>query len=174
MSRLAGKLNELGIHYAICGALAMFYHGFRRFTEGVDVIVTEEAKARIWAELVGHGYCVSLDNAKHLREIETGVRIRFLPGGRFPADGQSEIKFPIPPDSSIELDGVRFVTLPKLVEIKLVSGKFRNRLRDLGDVQQLTQVLDLPQEFSRQLNPSLRPLFLELWEYAQIAKTEEY
>ena len=42
LTRLARTLDELGVDYAIAGAMAMFLHGFRRFTEDVDVIVTRE------------------------------------------------------------------------------------------------------------------------------------
>ena len=39
LQRIARKLDELGIPYALAGAMALFYHGFRRFTEDVDILV---------------------------------------------------------------------------------------------------------------------------------------
>ena len=35
MRRIAKRLDELGVPYAIVGGMALFQHGFRRFTEDV-------------------------------------------------------------------------------------------------------------------------------------------
>ena len=62
------------------------------------------------------------------------------------------------------VDGVPCLTLPKLVEIKLASGMTNAaRLQDLADVQQLIQVLQLPEDFADQLHPFVRAKFKELW-----------
>ena len=44
--RLAKKLEELGIPYAICGGLAVFAHGHERMTKDVDVLLTAEGLRR--------------------------------------------------------------------------------------------------------------------------------
>jgi hypothetical protein len=38
LRRIARRLNELGIPYAIAGGMALFQHGYRRFTEDVDIL----------------------------------------------------------------------------------------------------------------------------------------
>ena len=40
LRRIAKRLDELGVPYAVVGGLAMFFHGYRRFTEDVDILVT--------------------------------------------------------------------------------------------------------------------------------------
>ena len=36
LRKITRRLEELGISYAIVGGMAMFLHGYRRFTEDVD------------------------------------------------------------------------------------------------------------------------------------------
>jgi hypothetical protein len=43
---LAHALTELGVDYAVAGSMAMFMHGYRRFTEDVHILVTR----RDWLE----------------------------------------------------------------------------------------------------------------------------
>ena len=42
LRKITGRLAELEIPYAVAGAMALFFHGFRRFTEDVDILVTPE------------------------------------------------------------------------------------------------------------------------------------
>jgi hypothetical protein len=69
---------------------------------------------------------------------------------------------------SIEHDGIRVVSLPKLA-----SGQAPHRLHDLGDVQQLIQHLDLPQQLADQLDPSLRDSYMRIWTAAQTGGRED-
>ena len=64
---------------------------------------------------------------------------------------------------SIEIEGVRVVTLDKLIELKLASGMTaRRRLQDLADVQRLILQHRLDETFAQQLNPYVREKYLEL------------
>src|SRR5687768_4369529 len=67
------RLENLQIPYAIVGGMAMFKHGFRRFTEDVDILVTRESLDRIHRELTGLGYLPPHSQSKHLRDTSTGV-----------------------------------------------------------------------------------------------------
>ena len=44
---IAERLTELNIPYAICGGMALNAHGFRRFTEDVNILVTKESLKKI-------------------------------------------------------------------------------------------------------------------------------
>ena len=71
---------------------------------------------------------------------------------------------------SVEIDGVRVVTLEKLVELKLASGMTApDRLKDLADVQELIKARDLGPDFAEELNPYVREQFLKLWEAVEQA-----
>ncbi len=162
------QLENLQIPYAIVGGMAMFKHGFRRFTEVVDILVTRESLERIRRELTGLGYLPPHSQSKHLRDTSTGVRIEFLVAGDFPGDGKEKpVAFPDPAEVSVEIDGACYIALPTLIELKLASGMTgRGRLKDLADVQELIKSLALPRDFAEQLNPYVREKFAALWEDA--------
>ena len=90
--------------------------------------------------------------------------------GAYPGDGKPKpIAFPNPGDVGEEIDGVRCLTLAKLVELKLASSMAPGRRKDLGDVQELIKLRALPANFTEQLDPSVQPLFVELWNEVQNA-----
>ena len=74
---------------------------------------------------------------------------------------------------STELDGIRVVDLPTLVQLKLASGTAPGRLKDLGDVQELIRNLQLSEAFVERLDPSVRLKFLELWRDLKLAGPDE-
>jgi hypothetical protein len=164
LRRVTAKLDELGIDYAVVGGMAMFAHGYERFTEDVDILVTKEGLEQIHKELEGRGYRPPFAGSKHLRDTEFGVRVEFLTTGEFPGDGKPKpVAFPDPTAASIEIEGTSFLNLPALIELKLASGMTNpGRLRDLADVLELIRALSLSRQFADQLNPYVREKYLEL------------
>jgi len=72
---------------------------------------------------------------------------------------------PLPMEASTEIDGIRFVTLEKLIELKLASGiSASDRLKDLADVQELIKIRKLNADFALKLDPYVRTKYLELEE----------
>lgn len=174
LQRVARRLDALGIPYALAGGMAMFLHGYRRFTEDVDILVTRDGLAAIQAGLTGLGYVPPFEGSKNLRDTENGVRIEFIVAGGFPGDGQPKpVAFPDPAEVSAVIDGVRVVALETLVQLKLASGTAPGRRKDLGDVQELIRVKQLPEGFTDRLDPSVRDLYRELWRELQAAPAEE-
>jgi hypothetical protein len=165
LRKITRRLDELGIPYAVAGGMALFFHGYRRFTEDVDLVVTREGLQEIHRRLEGLGYVPPFKGSKHLRDTESGVRIEFLATGDYPGDGKPKpVAFPNPDEASTEIGGIRFLQLPRLLELKLASGMTNpGRLTDLGDVQNVIRVLDLPEDFADQLNPYVRAKYRELW-----------
>jgi hypothetical protein len=173
LKRITSRLEELGIPYAVVGGMAMFYHGYRRFTEDVDLLVTPEGLHEIHRRLEGLGWVPPFPGSKQLRDADSGVRIEFLVTGAYPGDGQPKpVTFPNPADVSVVMDGVRCLQLPKLIELKLASGTAPGRLKDLADVQEMIRVLHLSAEFADQLNPYVRDQYLALWTAVQNAPPE--
>src|SRR5262249_12238528 len=168
LRKITRRLDELGIPYAVVGAMAMFLHGFRRFTEDVDLLVTPEGLAEVHRQLEGRGYLPPFQGSKQLRDAEYGVRIEFLVTGAYPGDGKPKpVAFPDPAASGVVVGGVRCLQLPKLIELKLASGTTPGRRKDLADVQELIRVLNLPADFANQLDPSVQDLYKELWSELQ-------
>lgn len=174
LRNLTQALNELGVDYAVAGSMAMFMHGFRRFTEDVDILVTGEGLAKIHEALEGRGYVKLFAASKNLRDARTGVKIDFIISGQYPGDGKpGPISFPVPAAASKESDGIRFLDLVPLIELKLASGRAAHRGRDLDDVQSLIQALSLPQDLAGSLDPSVRDSYLLKWQHAQRSAADE-
>lgn len=173
LRKIARRLDELGIPYAVAGGMALFFHGYRRFTEDVDILVTPEGLGEIHRRLEGRGFVPLFPGSRNLRDAEHGVRVEFLVTGQYPGDGKPKpVAFPDPRDVAVEVEGIRFVGLPKLIELKLASGAAAGRLRDLADVQELIRLLHLPADFGLPLDPSVRQRFRELWEQVQASPDE--
>lgn len=167
MRALARRLDELAIPYAIIGGMALYAHGFRRFTEDVDVLVTPTGLKSIHEHLEGRGYLPPFQGSKQLRDTEHGVRIEFLLTGTYPGDGRPKpVCVPDPKDTAVEKAGIKVLNLPRLVELKLASGMTggTTRLKDFADVVALIERLQLPAEFAEQLDAYVRSKFMELWD----------
>jgi len=174
LERIAKRLDQLGIPYALAGSMAMFLHGYRRFTEDVDLLVSRAGLAAIHEKLEGLGYVPPFAGSKQLRDVESGVKIEFIVEGDFPGDGKPKpVAFPDPRNASEVIDGISCIRLSKLVELKLASGiSAPHRLRDLSDVQDLIRALKLDASFADALDESVRPTFLELLNQVRSAPEE--
>lgn len=166
LRKIAKRLEDLNIPYAVVGGMALFAHGLRRFTEDVDILVSKENLKKVHDELDGLGYVPPHRHSKHLRDTELGVRIEFLTTGEYPGDGKEKpVAFPDPSSVTFESDGISYLNLPTLVELKLASGMTNpGRLKDLSDVLELIKLIPLTAEFSQQLNPYVRDKYMELWQ----------
>ena len=173
LARVSADLKERGIDYMVIDAVALMAHGYPRFTEDVDLVLTEEGLEAFHRELIGLGYAPAFPGArKRLRSTRDGVPIEVIVAGEYPGDGKPKpVTFPVPADASVEIDGVRVVTLEKLTELKLASGMTApDRLKDLADVQELIKVRGLAADFAEGLNPYVREKFLELWRAVEHAR----
>lgn len=167
LAEIAGDLKEHGIDYMVIGAVALLAHGYPRFTEDIDLVLTLEGLEAFHRELIGLGYLPAFPGAKkRLRSTKDGIIVEVMTSGEYPGDGKPKpVSIPEPSTASIEIDGIKFVTLEKLVELKLASGMTApHRLKDLADVQELIKIRGLQSEFSERLDPYVREKFLELHE----------
>jgi hypothetical protein len=81
---------------------------------------------------------------------------------------------PRPADASIEINGIKFVTLEKLIELKLASGvSAADRLKDLADVQELIKIRKLDSDFALKLDPYVRAKYLELEEAVRKSESSQ-
>ncbi len=160
----------------VIGALALFEHGYARLTEDIDLVLTPEGLEVFHRELIGLGYLPAFRGArKKLRSTIEDIAIDVITTGEYPGDGKPKpVSIPDPSAASIEIDGVRFVTIEKLIELKLASGMTApHRLKDLADVQELIKIRDLQPEFAEQLDPYVREKFLELYETIKQSPKDE-
>ena len=165
LARLSTDLDEHGIDYMVIGAVALLAHGYPRFTEDIDLVMTTEGLEKFHEELVGLGYAPALTGAgKGPRSMTDGVTIEVMTTGEYPGDGKPKpVSMPRPTEASTEIDGIRFVTLEKLIELKLASGiSALDRLKDLADVQELIKIRKLGADFAEKLDAYVRTKYLEL------------
>ena len=163
LRRITKRLDEIGVYYAIIGGLALFFHGYRRFTQDIDLLVTADGMFRITRFLVGFGY-EGVDRYT-LRDAETGVRIDFVISGSMLSSQNlgGMFRVPDPHDICEFRNGARLASLPALIDSKLVAGLRSFRLRHLGDVQELIKTLDLPESLINSLDPCVRATYQKLW-----------
>jgi len=173
--KIAAKLQELGIPYAICGGLAVTAHGHPRTTSDVDVLLTAEGLQKFKEHAIGLGWLDRVPGGRGVRDVERRVPIDFLLTGGMPGDGKPRgVRFPDPAAASVELDGKRFLSLPRLIELKLASGMSApDRPQDFADVIQLVRANSLPATFAEGLHAEVQEKYRELWGYAQ-RPTGEY
>src|SRR5438876_7790144 len=75
LHRIAAKLEESKIPYAVAGGMALVAHGYDRNTVDVNVLVTAEGLQAVHQALDGLGYLPAFKGSKELRDVETSVRI---------------------------------------------------------------------------------------------------
>lgn len=174
LRRVAKDLENCGIDYSLIGAVALNNYGYRRFTEDIDLLLTREGLEEFQKQLVGLGYRPAFEGAtKKFRTTAENVTVEFITAGEFPGDGQPKpVVFPAPNEAQTEIDGIKTLTLEKLIELKLASGMTApHRLKDLADVQEMIKIKNLPPGFAEKLNPFVQAKFLELQK--AVAESEE-
>lgn len=171
--RLVRDLERHSIDYAIIGAVALNQHGFQRLTVDIDLLLSVEGLERFREKLVGLGYRPAFEGArKKFRTAQENIPIDIISAGEFPGDGMPKpVVFPDPAETSIVIDGVKTISLEKLIELKLASGMTAgDRLKDLADVQELIKLKSLDEGFAGKLNEYVRPKYLELYRAVASAK----
>lgn len=176
LQKLIAEFDEKKLDYALIGGMALVAHGYRRFTEDVDILMTPDTLLSFRDRLVGRGYLPAFAGAtKSYRDTQTGVRIEIVTTGEYPGDGKPKpVSFPDPAKARFQREGLWLITLEKLIELKLASGLTAvHRLRDLSDVQELIARLHLPCEFEEKLDSSVRAEYRRLWKNAQLILPQE-
>jgi hypothetical protein len=161
MRRLARRLQKAGIPYAIMGAMAVNAHGAERTTRDVDVLLTPEGLERFRQEFVGQTYEAVAGRPRRFTERQSGVTVDCLVTGRYPGSGKpGPVAFPDPTAASQEIEKIRVLTLPQLIQLKLAA----RRHSDFGDVVFLINIKNLDESFLQQLHPSVHQDFIECLE----------
>ena len=176
LQRLAAALEKLGVDYNIIGAIALNQHGYRRFTEDINLLLTKEGLEKFHEELLKVGCRPKFEGArKQFRTTAENVTVEIITTGEYPGDGRPKpVSFPDPKDSVEVIEGLKTISLEKLIELKLASGMTApHLLKDLADVQELIKVKILSAEFAEKLDPSVREKFIELYSAVPAAREQE-
>jgi hypothetical protein len=165
LMKLAKRLKELNIAYAVTGDLDMFFHGCEVDSEVLELLVSRESLSEIHQRVTGLNFVSSaVYGSKDILDKTNGVTVRFIVTGDFPGDGRRKpVVHPDPIEASDEKDGIRWMKLPVLIEIKLASGMTSPaKKKDLSDVKELIRALKLDVKYGQNLNSYVREKFEEL------------
>lgn len=163
LRELEQRLNEAGIPYVIIGGMALYAYNYPRTTEDVDVVVTAEGFQR-FKEQFGDDYSPRKGAPRRFANPRTEAWFDFLIAGQLAGNTRKNqtIRFPDPNEGEIHGD-IRTVPLPRLIELKLVTWRFK----DWGDVVELIRRNQLPEGFAEQLHPTIRMAYRECWDEAR-------
>jgi len=171
MRRLSAVLKEMDIPFAIAGAMAANAHGHHRTTADVDVLMQREDLQRFKLHWLGRGWVDKFAGSKGFKDTRNNVTVDVLLSGDYPGDGlEKPVAFPTP-GAVVEVrdDGLPYLTLAVLIELKLASGMTAShRPRDLDDVIQLIRVNRLTLDYVQELSSYVHEKFREMWHAAQI------
>ncbi|MEM6363133.1 MAG: hypothetical protein AAF745_01815, partial [Planctomycetota bacterium] len=165
MHRLHRTLTEMNIHYAVAGAMAVNAHGHKRTTANVNILIRADDLRRFKGKWIESGWVNKFEGSKNFRDAVNQVDIDAILSGGFPGDGlEKPVCFPDPEVASeTHDDGITYITLPTLINLKIASGMTTShRPRDLDDTIQLIRINNLDAEYSDQLNEFVREKYLEL------------
>jgi hypothetical protein len=160
MQRLTGQLGQAGISYAVMGGMAVNAHGAQRTTQDLDVLMTPEGLASFRKQLVGADYEQVPGRSRRFIDRQNNVGIDVLVTGHHPGHGEAPFTFPDPAEASEEINQVRVVTLPQLIQLKLAARRFQ----DFADVVSLIRVHNLDESFADRLHPGVRSDYVECLE----------
>jgi hypothetical protein len=169
---VTAQLEAAGLPCAVAGAVACNAHGHQRATRDVDVLVNARDTDKVRHVLLDRGWSARFPGArKLLHDTANAVNVNILRSGEFPGSWQPKpVAFPELSQDSLDVvvvDGVRFVTLPKLIELKLASGTSlfpcSKEYPDLADVYALIKANSLPLAYVYELHISVRVAYCKIW-----------
>ncbi|MBL8792679.1 MAG: hypothetical protein JNM56_02110 [Planctomycetia bacterium] len=169
MRRLVKRLEKAKIVHAVMGGMAVYAHGYRRFTDDVDVLVTPQGLETFRSRFVPNDYELVAGKKRRFVDRMNGVTVDLVIAGHFPgfrSDGP--ITFPDPSAVRQQIDSIYFIDLTTLIQLKLAAL----RPQDYADVVDLIRANQLDESFLTRLHPSLHHDFLE--GLAHVRREAEY
>jgi hypothetical protein len=161
LRRLVKGLEKARIAYAVLGGMALNAHRYRRVTTDVDVLLTTDGFEEFTRRFVGKGYEQVEGRPRRFTDRKNGVRLDVLLTGLYPGSGQpGPVAFPDPGQVSERIEGIDYVDLPTLIQLKLAA----RRWRDFADVVELIRHNNLEESFQDRLHPSVRGDYVECLE----------
>ncbi len=159
--QLRQRLADARLPYVFVGAMALNAHGFRRSTEDIDLCMRREDLERFRREFVGSVYQPVAGRPRRFYDPATQVTFDILVAGEVAGNTrkQKDVRFPDPSEAEW-IDGAPFVSLPRLIEMKLVTWRYQ----DWADVVGLIRVHNLAEDFGDQFNALVRSAYLQCYD----------
>lgn len=163
LRELERQFDQAHMHYAVIGGLALNAYHYPRQTVDVDIVLTKADFDRFAAESAAQELRRVAGFPRRFIDAKTEVAIDVLIAGTLAGHTEKNktIRFPDPKDAEIHED-IRTVSLPKLIELKLVTWRFK----DWGDVVELIRRNQLTEDFASQLDASVQSAYKQCFDQA--------
>ena len=133
--QIASDLDREQIDYTLIDAPALNLHGYSRLTTDIDLVMSEQGLERFRERLLGRGHRLNFEGAsRSFRTSAENMAVEVRTAGEYPGDGLPKpVSFPDPKSDYVVIEGVKTLSLEKLVDLKLASGMTAaDRLKDLA------------------------------------------
>lgn len=171
LCELESHLKSAGIDYVVIGGLALNAHGYPRQTVDVDIVLNKSDFDRFVTELSSGEFKQKPNMTRRFINARTDVSIDVLVAGQLAGDTKKNkvIRFP-DPKTAEQHEGIRTISLAKLIELKLVTWRFK----DWGDVVELIRRNQLTESFASQLDQSVQIAYKQCFDQATDPQYEEH
>ena len=150
LSNLDQITVELGIPTTLIGGMAVAAHGYARFTNDIDILITQNDAKILAQKLIGFGW-VDIGNNK-LESPKHNIILNLC------AEGVKAGKISFPPPEKSQ-PGISIASLPLLISLKLKA----NRHKDRSDIIELIKSNSIDKQYiSSQVLPLLSGLDKQL------------
>jgi hypothetical protein len=161
MTVLNTQANKLKIPMTSIGGMAVAAHGYRRFTNDIDILITKDDATKLATALLNTKQFTNIGQNKlqHKNGSIVNLCVEKVKAGN--------TIFP-PPESNTP--GLTVASLPLLLHLKIKA----NRHKDRTDIIELIKANHLTQEYLNNIALNLRPIERKLLtQLYKIAKQEE-
>lgn len=166
--------EEEGIPIAVIGGAATVFHGYERFTEDMDIVVSAQDFDKIIKVCYRYGFDIKSYNPTGMHELlYKGLKIEVLEEGMFSGDPNDPKAMPSPAEMGVT-HGLQFIPLDKWVRLKLSGG----RAKDNADIVEVLKK-KTPEEhqdteaYLQDFNPDYAQRFRQLAQDAEREKAQE-
>jgi hypothetical protein len=156
-------LHAIQCEAVMAGGWAVWRHGFfARMTQDIDIVLPSNRVDEFLRAAAVSGFIVLSEVPGRWRKLqhkETKVQVDILPEGGRPGTRSNLAPTTIPHPSALGASGsvLRYIKLPRLIELKLAAG----RPRDDADVAELMRVQPEEADLIRKHLASVHPRYVE-------------
>lgn len=158
--RIKELLDSYNIPFVFIGGVARNSYISARTTSDVDILVSASDKQKMINLPIGYIRCLSKDSGKRFILHEPKTEVEVMYSGEYAGDNRG-ITFPEP--EYID-NGNNVMTLKSLVEFKICSYLYANRLKDAGDVQEIILEKHLKRNYGTDFRKDLKEAYIKLWD----------
>lgn len=161
---IAKVLRDKKISFTFIGASARNQYGVLRTTEDVDILVSRSDKEKMLDLPIGYIKELSDGRGKRFKLHDPETPVDVIYSGEISGDGVRGLPFPEPGYVTDMHDGLPFMNLKILIEMKLSSGiTGKGRHKDISDVAELIVANNLPLDYADEFRDDLKRRYIELW-----------